>query len=293
MLVHMEVVLYGGTVLKSPSLPRRANMSFCPRHYHFSGLHSSSLFPIGFLLPSSSFISLPLLTLSLASSLPLSAFALHQCPEERGGAFQRPGDHSPLSASGPQSDRGIRIRIAVHSPQCPSDELEGAREGETEGAGGRRGMKGGGVPHTLRAPIGLRHSLCFYIAAVSFKFVLHILAHMHATHVHARVNIHTGVQGLNTCTLGYGNLHTYIHCQTKTCLQRQREQFSAEESEVVCGCVSMELESVIANAELMMNITLLRLRFWNVLTYMCNSSGSSFYLLWVLQQICLMVVSLE
>lgn len=62
--------------------------------------------------------------------------------KKRGGAFQKPGDHSPLSASGPQSDRGIRIRIAVHSPQCPSDELEGAREDEKEGAGGRRGMKG-------------------------------------------------------------------------------------------------------------------------------------------------------
>lgn len=255
----MEVVLYGGAVgwsgLVYPAEPiclsvlvTITSLAFFPHRF----------LPIGFLLPSSSFISLPLLTLSLASSLPLSAFALHQCPEERGGAFQRPGDHSPLSASGPQSDRGIRIRIAVHSPQCPSDELEGAREGETEGAGGRRGMKGGGgggVPHTLRAPIGLRHSLCFYIAAVSFKFVLRILAHIHATHVHARVNIHIGVQGLNTCTLGYGNLHTYIHCQTKTGLQRQREQFSAEESEVTCGCVSMELESVIANAELMMNYT--------------------------------------
>lgn len=37
---------------------------------------------------------------------------------------------------------------------------------------------------------------------------------------------------------------------------------------MTCGCVSMELESVIANAELMMNITLLRLRFWSVLTYL-------------------------
>lgn len=146
----MGVVLYGGAVgwsgLVYPAEPiclsvlvTITSLAFFPHRF----------LPIGFLLPSSSFISLPLLTLSLASSLPLSAFALHQCPEERGGAFQRPGDHSPLSASGPQSDRGIRIRIAVHSPQCPSDELEGAREGETEGAGGRRGMKGGaGVSRT-------------------------------------------------------------------------------------------------------------------------------------------------
>lgn len=175
-------------------------MSIHPLHYHFSGLipHHFSHFHY-FHLPLLS--PPPLLTLSLASSLPPSAFTLHQCPEERGGAFQRPGDHSPLSASGPQSDRGIRIRIAVHSPQCPSDELEGAIEGETEGAGGRRGMGGGGSLHALCAPIGLRHSLCFYIAAVSFKFVLRILVHIHGTHVHARVNIHIGVRGLNTCTL--------------------------------------------------------------------------------------------
>ena len=95
----------------------------------------------------------------------------------------------PLSASSPKSDRGIRIRIAVHSPQCPSDEPEGARKG---------GMKGG-VPNTRRAPIGQQHSLCFYIAAISFKFVLRILVHIHATHVHARVNIHSGVPGLTTC----------------------------------------------------------------------------------------------
>lgn len=80
----------------------------------------------------------------LCGSLPLSAFALHQCPEERGGAFQKPGDQSPLSASGPPSDRGIRIRIAAHSPQCPSDELEGASEGEKEGAREGRGKKGWG-----------------------------------------------------------------------------------------------------------------------------------------------------
>jgi len=89
--------------------------------------------------PSSS--SLNYLSLSLASSLPLSPFTLPQCPEERGGAFQKPGDHSPLSASGSQSDRGIRIRIAVHSPRCPSDEPEGAREGGR--GGGRRAIKGG------------------------------------------------------------------------------------------------------------------------------------------------------
>ncbi|CAB1430541.1 unnamed protein product [Pleuronectes platessa] len=51
---------------------------------------------------------------------------------------ETPRRHRP--SGGPQSDRGIRIRIAAHSPQCPSEELEG----ETEGAGGRRGMKGWG-----------------------------------------------------------------------------------------------------------------------------------------------------
>lgn len=155
-------------------------------------LLSSFFFPIGFLLFPSSSLPLNYLSLCLylsASSLPLSPFTLPQCPEERGDAFQKPGDHSPLSASGPQSDRGIRIRIAVHSPQCPSDELEGAKEGETEGDGGRRGIKGGPA---RGVPIGRCCSLCFYIAAVScaFKFVLHILALLHTTHVHARVNIH-------------------------------------------------------------------------------------------------------
>lgn len=203
----MEVVLYGGTVLKWPSLPRRANMSFCPRHYHFSGLLSSSLFPIGFLLPCSSFISLPLLTLSLASSLPLSAFALHQCPEERGGAFQRPGDHSPLSASGPQSDRGIRIRIAVHSPQCPSDELEGAREGETEGAGGRRGMKGGGCP---------THTPCSHWS-VAFPLFLHRCRQFQVCFTHS------GAHARHTCACtrkythwgpGLEHVHTRIREST-------------------------------------------------------------------------------
>lgn len=67
---------------------------------------------------------------------------------------------------------------------------------------------GWGFPHAPCAPIGQQHSLCFYIAAISFKFVLHILVRILATQVHARVNIHSGVQGLNTCTLRYGNLHT-------------------------------------------------------------------------------------
>lgn len=97
-----------------------------------------------------------------------------------------------------------------------------AKRRELEG-GEEWGWGGGSL--CPRAPIGLRHSLCFYIAAVSFKFVLRILVHIHGTHVHARVNIHIGVQGLNTCTLGYGNLHTHILCQMKSGLLRQRKQF--------------------------------------------------------------------
>lgn len=85
-------------------------------------------------------------------------------------------------------------------------------------------MKCGGVLHTLCVPVGRRHSLCFYIAAVScaFKFVLHILAHIHTTHVHARVNIHTGVQGLHICAL---RIREYTHTSTlskEIGLQRHR-----------------------------------------------------------------------
>lgn len=68
-----------------------------------------------------------------------------------------------------------------------------------------------GVPQTRCVPIGRWRSLCFYIAAVgcTFKFVLHILAHIHTAHVHACGNVHIGVQGLNTCT----GIQESTHCQ--------------------------------------------------------------------------------
>lgn len=68
-----------------------------------------------------------------------------------------------------------------------------------------------GVPQTCCVPIGQWRSLCFYIAAVgcTFKFVLHILAHIHTAHVHACGNVHIGVQGLNTCT----GIRESTHCQ--------------------------------------------------------------------------------
>lgn len=93
---------------------------------------------------------------SLWLSLPLSPFTRLQRPEERGGKFQKPGDHSPLSASGPQCDRRIRIRIAVHSPQCPSDESEGVREGKKEGATGWGEERRGDARHRFCFPIGPR-----------------------------------------------------------------------------------------------------------------------------------------
>ncbi len=89
---------------------------------------------------------------------------------------------------------------------------------------------------------------------------------------------HSGAHTHHTCACtrkythwdpGPAHVHTRIRESTHTYtlsdeigLQRQSEQFwprSAEESEVTCGCVSMKLESVIANARLMMNITQLLL----------------------------------
>lgn len=117
---------------KCPSVPVSLTSPSFPSFTPFFSKKLTSSSPISLPL-----LSLPLLLHPLCLSRP---FTLPQCPEERGGAFQKPGDHSPLWASGPQSDRWIRIRIDVHSPQCPSDELEGAK---TEGAGGRREMKRG------------------------------------------------------------------------------------------------------------------------------------------------------
>lgn len=118
----------------------------------------------------------------LSGSLHLSHPSLSQRPQERGGKFQKPGDHSPLSTSGPQSDRRIRIRIAVHSPQCPSDESEGAREGKIERATGW-----GGGPAQILHSYWSSHSLCFSIATIScaFKFVLHIVAYTSHMCMHA------------------------------------------------------------------------------------------------------------
>lgn len=90
----------------------------------YPNCHSNSL---------SSVSPLNYLPISLFPPTSASSAAL-DVQKKRGVAFQKPGDRSPLSAKGPQSDRGIRIRIAAHSPQCPSDELEGERE--TEALGG-------------------------------------------------------------------------------------------------------------------------------------------------------------
>jgi len=117
--------------------------------------------------PSSSF-NCPFL-LFFSGLLCLFPLSLPQCPEEKGGAFQEPGDHSPLSGSSPQSDREIRIRIAAHSPQCPSDELKGVRESEREGGEEWRGSRShsvfllaGGVPSVFTSLPSVMLSSLFY-----------------------------------------------------------------------------------------------------------------------------------
>lgn len=201
-LVYHRELSITVTVTVCPSLLILFSSTFSTssiHHYLSSLLNSLSL--------SLSFFSV---SLSLASSLPLSPFTLTQCPEERGGAFQKPGDHSPLSASGPQSDRGIRIRIAAHSPQCPSDELEGAREGETEGAGGRTGMKGGPA-HILRShwsaafPLFLHRcrQLCFQVCFT------HSGAHTDHTCACTRKYTHWGPGPEHVHTRIQESTHTY------------------------------------------------------------------------------------
>lgn len=143
---------------------------------------------------------LPLCSFILSSSLSLFSISRSRpsgrpslsvrCPgEKKGLAFQMPGDGSPLSARRPQTDRGIRIRIAAHSPQWPSDELKGGREEEMR-RGGNRGRGKGLAPlprsHWPAVPSSVfshrGHQLffffCFFFNPPSNpKFVLHIWGH--------------------------------------------------------------------------------------------------------------------
>ena len=153
-----------------------------------------------------------------------------------------------LSASGPQSDRGIRIRIAARSPQCPSDELEGAREGEREGRreikckGGKGGVRGCPThththTHTLSVfQLAGGGSLCFYTAAVdcAFKFVLRILAaHTRHTCACTRKYTHRGSRWpAHVRTQDTGNLHTHLHTHTHTVKRLQRHRVSSSERAV-------------------------------------------------------------
>lgn len=119
----------------------------------------------------------------------------------------------------------------------------GGREGDR--STGRRGMKERGVPAVFCTLIGWWRSLCFYIAAVScaFKFVLLIRLHIHTTHVHACVNVHIGVLGLNTCTAEY-RIHTHTHARTHAWTHTVRAKLAcrkAEEGEATPGCVSTKL----------------------------------------------------
>lgn len=230
-----------------PSLHRRPKMSLRPGQCHLSllsFLHSffQKAYMVLSYLPSSS------LPPSLLPPLCLSRpFTLPQCPEERGGAFQKPGDHSPLWASGPQSDRGIRIRIDVHSPQCPSDELEGAK---TEGAGGRREMKrgsegrgvGGWDPaHNPRShwsppfPLFLHRcrQLRFQVCST------HSGAHTHHTCACTRKYTHRGPGTAHVHARIRESLHTDTSCHTKLAWRDRVVsscEHTAEQREVTCGC---------------------------------------------------------
>ncbi|MEQ2159727.1 hypothetical protein GOODEAATRI_026144, partial [Goodea atripinnis] len=129
--------------------------------------------------------------------LPRSSIALPECPEERGGAFQKPGDRSPLSGSGPVSDREIRIRIAAHSPSAP---VTSWRE---RGEATQREERNEGVPYgnlcshwPAAFPLFLHccHQLC---SEVCFT---HSGAHTRHTCSCMRKCLHAGVQSLHTCT---------------------------------------------------------------------------------------------
>lgn len=103
-------------------------------------IFSNSSFAFSF---HSSFYSLFLSSFNFLSLFfsSLLCLTLPECPEEKGGAFQRPGDRSPLSGSGPETDREIRIRIAASTPVM-------SRAGEWGGevSVGRRRMKGFPLP---------------------------------------------------------------------------------------------------------------------------------------------------